>query len=127
MSGGTELIRQALKARNSKVNLSLFAKDLGMNGDTVHAFLNGGDLKPDIKKAMAEYLWPHMTYNPELDVVQPITPQIPKPVGNVLPQLDPKLIPKYQAGACQTSIRPVKDQPQPKPNLRRPRWIGGWW
>jgi len=39
---GTDLLRQTLRARNSKMNLSTFSRDLGLSADTVHNFIFNG-------------------------------------------------------------------------------------
>ena len=38
---GTELVRQALRGRNRKLNMAGFARDLGLASDTLDAFAEG--------------------------------------------------------------------------------------
>jgi hypothetical protein len=123
---GTDLLRQALKARNAKLNLSTFGRDLGLNGDQIFDFIfNAAPLTADQKRKLAEYLWPHTVWDEATDRLMPAKRDPAIPMG-VLPQLDPKLLPTYRPGAAQTAHRPVNDSPPtPKPK-QRPGWLGGW-
>ena len=45
---GTDWIRNALFARNAKINLSTFGRDLNLNADQIHAFIfQDAPLPPD--------------------------------------------------------------------------------
>jgi hypothetical protein len=123
---GTSLLRSALRARNAKVNLSLLARDVSLNGDAVHNFIHGGDLPSEQKVAIADYLFAgHTVFVPELDLLQPAKSDPATPMG-ILPTLDPKLLRTYRPGACQTSAQPAKDSVPVKPR-QRPGWVGGLW
>ena len=121
---GTDLLRQAVRSRNSKLNLAIFGRDLQLTGDQVHAFIfNKVDLTPDQKRSLANYLWAgHTAWDETTDRLMPAKPQIAKSQG-LLPQFDPRLLPKYRAGPAPP--RPVKDRPQVKPETR-PGWLSGF-
>jgi hypothetical protein len=121
---GTELIRQAAKGRNLKLNLATAARDLGWPGDVLHNFIKGAELTPDQTRAICQYLLPHTVWDEATDRLMPAKRQEPTPQG-VLPVLDPKLLPKYKPGACQTAPRLVNDHP-PAPKPKRAGWLGGW-
>jgi hypothetical protein len=124
---GTELIRQALRARNAKLNLSIFGRDLGLSGDQLHNFIFAdATLTPEALRKLADYLWAGNTqWDEATDRLRPTKRQEPTPMG-VLPQLDPKLLRKYRPGAAQTAHRLVNDSPPDQKPKTRPGWLGGW-
>ena len=110
---GTDLIRRALIARNSKLNLALFARDLGLNGDQVHAFIRGADLTPEQKRAVCNYLWAGNTqWDETSDKLRPAKLQEPKRFSSFLPELNPKLLRKYTAGPAGKGPQPAKELTQ---------------
>jgi DNA-binding phage protein len=122
---GTDAIREALRVRR-KTNLATLASDHGLSAASRDAFIDGRrSLPAETLRAIAKDLWPHLEFDAQADRLRPAVREPAKSLG-VLPRLDPKLLPKYKPGACETAHRPVNDSPPtPKPK-QRPGWLGGW-
>ena len=123
---GTDLIRNALFARNAKVNLANFGRDMNLNANQIHAFIfQDASLPADKLQAICHYLWAGNTeYDPVNDRLRPAKRDEPKPQG-ILPTLDMEL-PKYRAGPAGRGPQPTRDTPTPVKSKVRPGWLGGW-
>ena len=114
---GTDRIRDALRVRNRKINLTPIARELGVNNATLEAFITGSaKLSPDLLKALTKELFPMSEFVPELDVLRPAL-QEPARLLGVPPQLSIPL-PRYAPGPGQ-GPRPVTDAAAKQPRLDR--------
>jgi hypothetical protein len=68
---GTDLVREALRGRNRKLNLAVMARNLNMSSERLDAFSEGRlALPPDIINAIVKELWNgHVVFDADADAL----------------------------------------------------------
>jgi hypothetical protein len=118
---GATVIRQALAARNKKVNIGPLARDLSISSGALEEFAYGrAGLAPEVLEALAEILFDgHAAYDPAIDKLRPKREE-PRPLGVLPPPITETMtLPTYRAGPAppQTGYGP------PPPKARRAGWV----
>lgn len=123
---GTDLVREALRGRNKKLNLAVMAKDLSISNERLDAFANGKlTLDAATMQAVVKVLWnDHVAYDIERDVLTPANKAPPTSLGVSPAPYVAKDQPKLPAGP-HMGPRPVVPQPA-KAKTTRAGWLGGW-
>jgi hypothetical protein len=125
MTGGVDLIREAVAARQSV--MARIARDCGVGIDLLYTFAQGrADLPASILDEIVKFIWNgHIEYNAQADALQPVLQPEPRSLGTP-PQwyID---LPIYTRGPMQRP-GPQPEAPPVKPKSKqRPGWIGGIW
>jgi hypothetical protein len=125
---GTDLVRQALRGRNKKVNLATTARDLGISSDRLDAFVEGRvTLSPETMQALVDLIWHgHIALDIEHDMLKPANKAPPVSLGIAPAPFDPRTSPyAYKPGPPALGPQPVKALPA-KPKTTRAGSLGGW-
>ena len=83
---GTDVVRQALRSRNKKLNLANFARDLGMPSGRLDDF---AERRTAAMQGLVRALWgEHTVFDPELNVLRPASREAPRPLGILPPPIE---------------------------------------
>jgi hypothetical protein len=120
---GTDLVREALRGRNRKLNLAGLARSLGLPADRLENFAEGKVTLPaETMQAIVKALWgEHTEFDAEADALRPSNRTPPTPLGVHPPKFESVPL-NFQTGAPPPQSGYAPAQPK-KP---RPGWLGGW-
>ena len=97
------------------------AKDLKIANETLHQFVHcNGTLTPEtLDELVADLFAGHLTYDPNLDRIRPISSPEPSTQHNPPPITELMTLPKFKGGPppAQTGY------PPPKPKAKRAGWV----
>jgi hypothetical protein len=123
---GTDLVGQALRRRNRRLNMAGFARDLGIASDRLEAFADGRiGLASETKQAIVRDIWAgDVEFDAELNLLRSANKEEPRPLGVRPPPIDPATLPTFR-GSLPLIGPQLVTPPKPK-ETKRAGWLGGW-